>query len=451
MPTIRIEAGAASGVQVVRDAPRTGRVLRKPRHTFKVQTVPFAITPFLIAPVLPGETLDHGLLQAKAELPPVKAKDGGWWYETYIFYVKHRDLALRDEIVQMHMDPTNSTPAALVTVPENQATMFAGNGVDWVKLCLERVTEEFFRDEGEGVWDADKVIDNGDGKVLPLASIDDRNWLQSAIPDALSGDGDDSALPGEEHPGEVIGATGHTVPAGFENAYQAWLDMRALSLTVATFEDYLKSFGVKPPEELKEELHVPELLRYLRDWVYPQVAVYNYLDEEDNPLSKTGFAPRWAISERLDKDRYFAEPGFIFGVTVMRPKVYYTGQAGAAVQALDNAYSWLPAVLSSEPYTSLRKFAAGTGPLPNQTAAYWVDLKDLFVHGDQFISAFRSYGDLMAGNGFYLAGETLDRRYADENMIAGLFDDAVAEYAQAGLVDGVMELSIKSSIVDTTP
>ena len=39
-----------------------GRVLRSPRHTFQLRQRPFEITPFLLAPVLPGETMKNLLI-----------------------------------------------------------------------------------------------------------------------------------------------------------------------------------------------------------------------------------------------------------------------------------------------------------------------------------------------------------------------------------------------------
>ena len=89
--------------------------------------------------------------------------------------------------------------------------------------------------------------------------------------------------------------------------------MQGLSMTPPTFEDYLKTFGVKAPPAIREEKHIPELIRYVREWNYPA----NTVGSDGSMNSQVV----WSIAERADKDRFFAEPGFVFGVTTTRAKV----------------------------------------------------------------------------------------------------------------------------------
>ena len=63
---------------VVNELPQTGRVMRRPVHTFQLRQRPFAITPFMIAPVLPGETMKNLLLQSRAVTDPIKNPLVGW-------------------------------------------------------------------------------------------------------------------------------------------------------------------------------------------------------------------------------------------------------------------------------------------------------------------------------------------------------------------------------------
>ena len=86
--------------------PATGRKLRQPQHTWLVRQLPFAIQPVCIAPVLPGETLKNALFQIRAVTMPLKSPLIGWWFETYLFYVKHRALAFADQYTNMMLDPT---------------------------------------------------------------------------------------------------------------------------------------------------------------------------------------------------------------------------------------------------------------------------------------------------------------------------------------------------------
>ena len=60
------------------------------------------------------------------------------------------------------------------------------------------------------------------------------------------------------------------------------------------------------------------------------------------------------------------------------------------------------------PFTSLKKFTADTGPLGDRTTAtdgYFVDMRDLFLYGDQFqnMAAFNAVPANVANiNGFAL-------------------------------------------------
>jgi hypothetical protein len=58
---------------------KTGRRARRPEHRFELASTPWAITPFLIAPVLPGDTMTNLLLQARVVSDPIKNPLIGWW------------------------------------------------------------------------------------------------------------------------------------------------------------------------------------------------------------------------------------------------------------------------------------------------------------------------------------------------------------------------------------
>lgn len=84
------------------------RVLRNPQHRFSLQTRPYQLQPFMIAPVLPGETMKNLLLQARVVTHPLSPdlRLVGWWNEYFFFYVKHRDLAedIRPLVSEMVLD-----------------------------------------------------------------------------------------------------------------------------------------------------------------------------------------------------------------------------------------------------------------------------------------------------------------------------------------------------------
>ena len=114
-----------------------------------------------------------------------------------------------------------------------------------------------------------------------------------------------------------------------QSRYEEYL--RSNNLTEMTYEDYLRTFGVRAAEVVKES--IPELLRYSKSWQYPSSTV-------DAVTGVPTSAVSWGISERLDKDRYFKQPGFIFGVSVARPKIYLGNQRGPAVHLMQDGISW---------------------------------------------------------------------------------------------------------------
>lgn len=410
---------------VVRDLPKTGRINRRPQHSFHLAHVPFQIQPFLLAPVLPGETLRNLLMQARVVTDPIKNPLIGWWIEYYFFYVKHRDLDARDDLTNMVLDPTwTAAGAGLTDATAVDEHYFCGGGVDWTKLCLKRVTEEYFRNEGEA-WDDYKV-----GTVLPAASINGNSWLDSVVAAA-------SYDPTTSDPEITVGADDKVSASEIEVAMRQWQLMRAKNLTNMSYEDYLATFGVRAP--LREDPHVPELVRYEREWSYPTNTV-------DPTTGSPTSAVSWSIATRADKDRYFAEPGFLFGVTVARPKVYFSRQTGSAAWLMDTAYSWLPAMLQGDPNASLVHVADATGPLGDNTDAngYWADVRDLLMYGDQFCNFALTATDkgLIA-----LPTVGMQKRYPDKTMVDGLFVTATADFVRQ---DGVVALTVAGSQRDTS-
>ena len=161
---------------LVNEVPRQPRKPRKPMFPFQVRARPWALTPIHISPVLPGETLDNLNLQMRVVSDPLKSKLSGWWCETYWFYVKHRDLDQRDELINMHLTGTALTTNRVAA--QSYATYVFDNGIDWVSACLKRVTEEYFRDEGE-TWNANLIGSYPAVQVRP-----DGSWLDSLVDDA---------------------------------------------------------------------------------------------------------------------------------------------------------------------------------------------------------------------------------------------------------------------------
>lgn len=343
-----------TGLTLQNSAP-SKRVLRRPQHTFHLRTRPYQIQPFMLAPVLAGETLNNLLLQARVVTDPIKNPFIGWHVEYYFFYVKLRDLDAREIMEDMLLDMTADTSS--LNDGTADVKYYHHSGKNYAKLALKRITEEYFRDEGE-TWNT-AAIDN-----LPLAKVNQKHWTESVYAA--------SELPDDEIPEPAEDFS------DFEGKWNTWNYMRSMKMTEMSFEDYMGTFGVQTS---KTEPHKPELLRYVKEWSYPS----NTIDPASGAPSS---AVSWSIAERGDKTRFFKEPGFIVGLSVVRPKVYLGGQRESGSHLLDGAFEWLPAIMKDRVETSLKTLAGGTGPLGgvHTTNPYIVDVRDLFVHGDQFLN-----------------------------------------------------------------
>lgn len=411
-------------IQVASGYAGARRRLRKPRHTFNIEHRPFQIQPFMIAPVLPGETMQNLLLQSRAYSDPIKSPHIGWWLDYHFFYVKHRDLAGRADFTAMMLDPDYSL--AGYKAAADVEFYHGANMVTWLKLCYIEIVEQYFRDEADGAWNA-YTIGN-----LATAQINGESWLNSALLD------DDFII--DVPPNIDLDASGTTNAEEVQRALKMWELQRLHNMTDMTYEDFLATYGVKSPDV---ELHVPELIRSTSSWTYPT-----------NTIDPTSGAPRsavsWAIAERADKDRFFREPGFIVGVTVAKPKVYLKNLDGAAAGALDTALTWLPAVMHDDPRTSLKKEAATTGPLQTivtDAGGYWFDVKDLFLYGDQFLNVALTATDR---NIVALPDAALEnKKYPSSADVDAMF--VSASPANKVRADGAVALTIAGRVQETTP
>lgn len=406
----------------VNQMPSTSRVNRRPQHSFQIRHKAYAIQPFLLAPVLPGETMKNLLLQSRVVTDPIKNPIVGWWLEYYIFYVKHRDLAARDLLQDMMLTPGTDVSSLKQTSSANAQLYTAVDSIKWADMCLSRVVEEYFRDEGEAV----SIATVGG---LPSASINQHSWLDSVT--------DATLMPDDQLVDEAGTAT--LDASDLELRLLQYEHLRALKLVNMSYEDWLRTFGVRSD---KIETHRSELLRYVREWQYPS-----------NTIDPSSGVPRsavsWSVAERADKDRFFTEPGFIFGVTLARPKVYLRAQKGSAAGFLDDALAWLPAVLQDRPEASL-KTIDNTDDLITTTNGFVVDMRDLFIYGDQFVNWDVS-ADLTASTVNLPLADLTNKRYPSEDDAEDLFvDDTDASGLTNVKQDGVVHLTIAGRQVDHT-
>lgn len=406
------------------------RILRRPSHTFHLIHKPWVIQPFCIAPVLPGETMRNALLQSRAVTDPLENPLIGWWLENYLFYVRHRDIDTTDKDLQaMVLDPATPVSDANLIIDQNRYWAYeaydAGDSTDyprWVSLCEKAVVEAYFRDEGES-W-TDHTIDG-----VPSCQTGQRTWMDSVINDT------DYLTPDFN---VDLDADTNVEASEVARALAMWQVLSQRGLVQMSYEEWLQTYGVKGPEAVVAG--VPELLRYWREWVYPS----NTIEPASGAPSS---ACSWSLRLSADKDRYFPEPGFIFGVTVARPKVYYGLQNSHAAQLMNDAYSWLPASALNDPALRRRQVTAGDGPLFSHSDDWWFDPGDLLRYGDQFFNYVRTTDEVGIVELPTAGG---DLKYPTEAMADPLFVDNTTplEYVRQ---DGVIKFAISTHVRDVTP
>lgn len=410
------------------EQPRMGRVMRRPQHTFQLRTRPYQIQPFLLAPVIPGETLKNMLFQSKVISDPIVNRLLGWWKEYYFFYVKLTDLDERDEFKEMVLNPAWDKAGISDAADSAHYYTYANAThvqIPWVRMCLKRVVEEYFRDEGDP-WDGVTLTN------LPQAyESGGRGIWQSAQPEAAVTFRDVSL---------TVGVDDSFTMGELDDMRLQYELLRQNGMSQEmSYEDYLRSFGIRAPET--EKPHRPEFIRMFRKWSTPVSAI----DPTDGSAAS---AVTWEFTERADKDRFCREPGFIFGVTVTRPKIYFGRQRGVASAVLDNVRAWLPQILSEDPNTSLKLIPDNAAPAGDNTDAggTWVDVKDLFLYGDQFINYAISD---TASHLVALPSVALERKYVDSSSINSMFVDAAGGN---NLIreDGIATLNIAGRQRDTS-
>lgn len=407
------------------------RKSRRPQHRFNLVTKPFQLQPFMIAPVFPGESLKTLMLQSQVWSDPLASgmKNIGWWCEYFFFYVKHRDLAGWDTDTSIgkelsDMMVSNASLAGFQDADGNAWTYCYPGAVDFLFEATKRVVDEYFRDQGEN-WD-DQLLDSvplvkiygqgqSDGfeKLTMATAYEDRT---AAVPDDMN---------------------------ELELSYQEWQSMRDAGMIDMDYQDWMKAYGSHVrPEEAGVDLHRPEDLAHLREWSYPTNTVE---PTTGVPASAVG----WRVGSRMDKYKFFKEPGWLIGYNTIRPKVYLGNQQGALAGLMQTRASWLPPMLAGQQNVSHIISDDAAGPLKNVmdvgNVDYWIDLKDLLNYGDQF----NNYATPATGNSgvpfveLPLAGGA--RRYAASAEIMAMFSDTTNGRMRQ---DGICSLSIMSPMAN---
>lgn len=414
-------------------AAQARRERREPTHSFNLQFRPYQIQPCFIAPVLPGESMTQLLLQNRCVSMPIKNPLIGWWLEHYVYYVKLSDLYQRELMMDMLLRPDASISGLDdATAVKYYHTNGTGLAPNWAQKCTQVIVEHHFRNAGELAGD---YTLNG----MYAASVNINNWTDSAVNEGqlIQAAGVDQNLVSTT--GGQGDATTGVWTSEIDKAMREYQFARMNKVTEMTFEDWCRQFGVAIPNEAQP--FKPELVRYSKEWTYPT----NTIEPSTGAPSS---AVSWATALKADQRRYFREPGFLIGFVVARPKIYFGNLNTAAVMLMRDAYSWLPATLAADPYSSFVKVAASDPPLDANTDAYFVDLKDLLLYGDQFVN----YAMNTAGfNHVALPNAALtNKRYASVADVDNLFVDTTTGVGMLRC-DGVAQLSILGRQTETSP
>lgn len=393
------------------------RRTRRPKHNFFVEPHVWEIQPILVAPVLPGETLKRITLQSRCVTPPVNSKTVGWWLEYYLFYITFRQMPDAANLIAMFIDP-NTTLSATAAAAHRY---YDGRGYDFTSQCLQVVTQEWFRREGES-WSGLTIRAN-----RPAASVGLDHLGDSLIDTTLLPDG-----------GAVSGNIDDVSRAKMVLDYRRMLEMMGGGGEQVDYEEVVAMYGASL--RINKERDRPELLRYIRDWQYPTNTV-----EPTTGVPTT--AVSWAISDRATKRRAFKEPGIIFGCQVIRPKIYFNNQTGHGATMLDRAQRWLPPSMDDAGMErSLAEFTNAQGPYGKSAAGfsngYWLDVRDLFNHGDQYIDDSNTdYSNAVA-----LPTTAQEIRYATQTIANSLLvtDDTLTQ------CDGNVQLEIDTRHVESS-
>jgi len=403
-------------VQIDPNYAAAARRERRPQLRFNLETLPYQLQPFMCHPVLPGETLKSLMIQAQTWSDPLKAenmKNIGWWNHYNFFYIKHRDLPepMRSDLAQMMLSPDHDM-SAYHAAAQNWKTFTAVGAIDWAMECLKHVTEEYFRDDGES-WDVATL----DG--LPLAKIWGKGSSDVFDKLTLGADYEDRRVKLNDENGDVYADE-------VSKNMAHWQALSDAGLIQMDYQDFMKTYGVNVrEEETSVNLHRAEDLGAVREFTYPT-----------NTVEPTTGLPATAVGWRVQanapvKRAAFTEPGFLLGVTYQRPKIYLRGPRGSVGGFMDHVLNWLPPQLHAENDASHVFFETGEGPLPSlvDPEGYWLDLRDLLVHGEHFIN----YDPAARSPFANLPTATGQRRYAAEAEIKALFAEADGRFTTDGL------------------
>ncbi|AXH79537.1 MAG: major capsid protein [Circular genetic element sp.] len=324
----------------------TARGMRNPTSTARYDALAMMVLQFgQFMPVLAGDTLKSASIMGRIVSAPTStalAAVQGHWFEQWLFYVRAGDLSSQASAFRDYISAASGTAPTYANL---------------VSDLKNAVFQKFFTDE-------DEAAGAGLGWRLRWPGSD---WFDTAVLE--------SALPAEDTVNNDL----------WEEQWIRYQQMRRARLTTNTFEEYLAKQGVAAPVALRAEhdpeLKMPELLHYSREFAYPQPTT--------NPTGTAlAHSVQWFIQSRLQRGRFFAEPGFLVPCWAVRPKVLLAPTTGAVADPLnliDLRTMFMPPEYDTDPHTSIVEVPAAqaspSGDTVPGSAPWVVDAREFLLRG----------------------------------------------------------------------
>lgn len=406
-------------LQVVKPGEKRTRQTRVPNFNLSGRIQVQGLYPYFATPVLPGESLDRHAVKATVVSPPIDNPLSGAWLEHWLYYVKLTDIDPR--LSEMFIGALTATTGYTAATDKPRYFTKAGQ-IDWINMAVNRIHECYFRDEDEA------AVSHPDG-VLMIKNIGDDVFSSAVHAQTLTG----------ADAGNVAGPTP-------DDQMAAFLKMRQMGMGFASYEEYLRSYGLSPAET-PQSAGEPELLSYRRHWSLPS----NVLDPATG--SPTG-AWYWRLDDTADKPKRFVEPGFLIGLWSVRPKWFDANFAANYTPSLWGFSDWLPPYSLNDPAAGIRSVDAADQAFITTAEAdptdIWFDHRDLLSHGEQFVN----------GNGRFTRHAHTGRVWTDtasEAQLRGQYVNtgaitSVFAGTSDGLIDydGLCTVAIKGHVRDET-
>lgn len=314
------------------------------RRTYRPQyrfTGGFRLTglyPTFVRPVIPGETLRNYYAQHEVIGRPLVKQGIGGHYETFLFYVPYRALhgVSIDDLDDLFDDPATNLPSHNWTGrPEYLRPHY--HNTKLFNLAYAAIYQTYFDRPGDlDDWTSYRHPIDADGDKVERAQLIIGDALVSAIQNLEAG-GDVSL--------DIDSDGTITAEEAAQIVAEYWLRRRQ-GESYQDYDTFLRRNGIRlktkrsgPPK--------PELLAHSRHFQMPTVRY-------DNASAAMVSRWHWKEAVKRSKDFFFAEPGMLYGLSLIRPSVYWKDRKASAAGRFDLVKDFDPNFLRNVPQEAWR-------------------------------------------------------------------------------------------------